>query len=124
MIAGLAALSTVLAIFLLVRWYRWVTHYSIKYIRGPPRKSWLLGQCSTNFYLFVINSTYHRKLSRHRIPEECRRLGLCLGARIWNRLEAPSAPRCKLKSKIDSANAMLTAYHSQIIVQPTRSGRS
>ncbi|KIP07386.1 hypothetical protein PHLGIDRAFT_19184 [Phlebiopsis gigantea 11061_1 CR5-6] len=42
--SGLLVLcASVVAVALLVRWYRWYTHHSLQYIRGPQSKSFLLG---------------------------------------------------------------------------------
>lgn len=44
MLSGIAALAAVFTALLLIRSYRRAARYSIKHIRGPPRKSWLLGK--------------------------------------------------------------------------------
>ncbi|KIP03776.1 hypothetical protein PHLGIDRAFT_31651 [Phlebiopsis gigantea 11061_1 CR5-6] len=43
MSALLTLCASSVAVALLVRWYRWYTHRSLKYIRGPQVKSFLLG---------------------------------------------------------------------------------
>lgn len=60
MLSGIVVLVAAFAAFILVRSHRRSSRYSIKHIRGPPRKSWLLGTLRLVFNLMRLISHFSK----------------------------------------------------------------